>query len=173
MIDKYKIVFIHGDQFKEKGLEDGKIEFCGAYEEDNLHSFNLLTYAKEKFSEMPIFNQLNVRHQPEVIAYFLTKLGIMVFLNSTKYDEISLKKYGRSGIFLMPDSPTEKQQNTLLELTNTMSSFDTSINYNLLMEDGILNSKQISNINQEKPIDLANKYLKKINTKDENFNISK
>ena len=67
MIDKHKIIFIHGDKFTEKGLEDGKIEFCGSYEEDNLHSSNLLTYAKEKFPEIPIFDQLNVRHQPEVI----------------------------------------------------------------------------------------------------------
>lgn len=70
-----------------KDLIDGEIVNYGKYNVDSLHVQNLLDYANKNFKEYSIFQKLSIRHQPEVVSYFLTKLGIIVFLNMTKYDD--------------------------------------------------------------------------------------
>ena len=107
-MDNYKIAFINGNGVEDKGLMDGQIDYCGEISSDALHITNLLEYTKNHFSDIPVFNQLNIRHQPEVVAYFLTRLGIIVFFNMTRYDDIHLKKYGRNGTFMLPDELTDK-----------------------------------------------------------------
>lgn len=162
-MDDYKIAFIHGDNYIEKGLLDGQIEFCGKYDKDSLHVINLLDYAKEKFSEETIFEKLTSRHQPEVISYFLAKMGIIVFLNMTKYDEEHLRKYKKSGMFLMPDELTEKQKESLISFCSRISDFNIIINYDLTIDMGLLDSKTIMGFNHETPLELINTYFERIN----------
>lgn len=158
-MNHYKITFIHGNQFENKGLSDGLIENYGIYDEDSLHIVNLTEYANKRFPEYSIFKQLTVRHQPEVAAYFLTQLGIVVFLNMTKYDEKNLQAYGKMGTFLFPDELTEKQVESLKEFAKTISDYDVSINYDLFIDNGILDSKMIQSTNRESPLELVNIYL--------------
>lgn len=165
----YKISFIHGNNFLEKGLLDGSIEFCGETTIDSLHVVNLLNYANQKFPEVSIFNQLSIRHQPEVVSYFLTKLGIVVFLNMTKYDSEHLNKYGKMGMFLLPDELTDKQRESLISFAESISEFEVSINYDLSIEMGILDSKSIQGFNHETPKELFDIYFQRINKKDSNI----
>ena len=164
-MDNYKIAFIHGNNFEEKGLIDGEIVNYGKYNVDSLHVQNLLDYANKNFKEYSIFQKLSIRHQPEVVSYFLTKLGIIVFLNMTKYDDKHLKKYGKSGMFLLPDQLTEKQQTSLIEFAKNIENFDVMINYDISIDTGILDSKTIQGFNHETPLELINVYLKRINNK--------
>lgn len=165
-MDNYKIAFIHGDNFKDKGLIDGKFEVCGENSKDSLHVMNLLDYANLNFPEVSIFQKLSIRHQPEVISYFMTKLGIIVFLNMTKYDDEHLRKYGRSGMFMLPDELTDKQKESLIEFAKSIENFDIMINYDLSIDTGILDSKTIQGFNHETPQELIDIYLKRVNSKD-------
>lgn len=160
-MDKYKIALIYGNNFVEKGIEEGKIDYCGEMGSDSLHVVSLLNYAKEKFSEIPVFQQLSIRHQPEVIAYFLTRLGIIVFFNMTKYDENHIKKYGRNGMFMMPDELTPKQEESLKEFTKSINDFKCSINYDLTIDTGILDSKIIQSLNHETSNEIVDIYLER------------
>lgn len=52
-----------------------------------------------------------------MIAYFLVKMGHIVFFNTTKYDEDNLRKYDRTGFFMLPNHLTEKQKECLENVT--------------------------------------------------------
>ncbi len=164
-MDNYKITFIHGNQFENKHLLDGEIENCGICDEDSLHIVNLVNYAQKTFPEFSLFQKLTIRHQPEVISYFLTRLGIIVFLNMTRYDEKNLRTYGKMGTFLLPDELTEKQVESLKKFAESISDFDVSINYNLSIDSGILDSKMIQSHNHETPLELVEIYLNRTKTK--------
>ena len=165
-MDNYKIAFINGNNFEDRNLVDGQIDYFGEIGNDTLHIMNLLEYAKNNFSDIPVFNQLTIRHQPEVVAYFLTRIGIIVFFNMTRYDENHLKKYGRNGMFMLPDELTDKQIESLKEFTENISNFSISVNYDLNIDTGILDSKSIQGFNNETPKEIVNIYLerKKENT---------
>ena len=79
-LDDYRIVFIYGTDEIEKNIMNGKIEYYGESYKDYLHNRYLLDYVKEKYPEVPIFSQLTIRHQRELIAYFLVKMGTLSFL---------------------------------------------------------------------------------------------
>jgi len=163
-MDNYKIAFIHGENFENKGLSDGSIELYGDITKDSLHVAYLLDYAKKRFSDIPIFDRLTIRHQPEIVAYFLTKLGIIVFFNMTKYEENHIKRYGKNGMLMLPETLTEKQKEALKKLAADISDFNISINYDLTL-DGILDSKTIQGFNHETPSELIEIYLKRIEEK--------
>ena len=65
-MDKYKIALIYGDDFINKGKEDGEIDYCGEIDSDSLHVVRLLNYAKDiniivyssRFSIMDLFTIL-------------------------------------------------------------------------------------------------------------------
>lgn len=165
MIDSYKGALIHGAGHSERGINDGELETLGLLDgEDNFHSKVLLDYAKEKYPDVGIFNKLTIRHQPEVIAYFLTRLGDIVFLNITRYDEKSLSRYGRSGILLMCDNPTDKQKETLKEFSRSISNFNVEIGYDLSIDQGYLDSKCIQMLDNESPEELVNTYLNNVSS---------
>jgi len=79
-----------------------------------------------------------------------------------------MKKYGKFGMFLLPDKLTDNQKEALNDFCSSISNFDISINYDLSIDTGILDSKTIQGFNHEKPIDLLNVYLNRINTNDIN-----
>jgi len=168
-MNDYKIAFIHGDNFEEKGLMNGNIEFCGNNSKDSLHVASLLNYAKKNFPEISVFNQLSIKHQPEVVSYFLTRLGMVVFLNMTKYDSEHLRKYGKMGMFLLPDELTDGQKKALISFSESISDFEVFISYNLSIETGILDSKTIHGFNHETPNELLDIYFKRINKEDSNI----
>lgn len=59
-LDDYRIVFIYGTDEMEKNITNGKIEYYGESYKDYLHNRYLLDYVKEKYPEVPIFNQLTI-----------------------------------------------------------------------------------------------------------------
>ena len=88
---------------------NGNIDALGSDTEE-LHSICLLDYANKNYDNK-IFKQLNFRHRPEVISYFLVSLyNDIVFLNTTK----DVKKYGYMGILMLPDALNEASSSTTL-----------------------------------------------------------
>ena len=164
-MDNYKIAFIHSDKFEHKNLNDGQIVYHGKMIEDSFHVINLLEYARNNFSDVSVFNQLTIRHQPEIISYFLSKLGIIVFLNMTKYDDKNLKKYGRSGMFMMPDELTDKQVESLKQFAETIPNFSVFINYDFNLDTGLLDAKSLHGFDKETPRELIDIYLERYKNK--------
>ena len=158
-MDNYKIAFINGNNFEDRNIIDGKIDYYGEIDSDTLHVMSLLEYAKNNFSDIPVFNQLNIRHQPEVVAYFLTKIGVAVFFNMTRYDASHLKKYGKLGMLMLPDELTDKQKEALYQFAENISDFSISVHYDLNIDTGILSSKTIQGMNNETPKEIIDVYM--------------
>lgn len=168
-MNENKIALIYDHDDINKGFTDGQIEFYGNMEQDSLHIAYLLDYARSKFPEIPIFQQLTLRHQPEVAAYFLTRLGMIVFLNMTKYDPEHLKKYGKMGMLMLPDQMTPAQIESLKQFVADIQDFDISIHYNLSIDMGMLDAKTIIGLNHETPMELMNLYFERVSEKNRNI----
>lgn len=158
-MDDYKIAFIYGNDNMNESLKNGSIHYYGEVSKGKIHSMHLLDYTAEYYPEVSIFKQLNVRHQPEVIAYFLVRMGHIVFFNTTKYDEDNLRKYGRTGFFMLPDTLTEKQQEYIGLFAKQISDYNIFITYDIEMIDGILDSKTYNSVERVTPIELIKNYI--------------
>lgn len=106
-MENYKLAFIYGKDDENRNIKEGNIERLGdAHDEEQLHINCLLEYAKHRYSDIGIFKKLNSNHMPETAGYFFTLFGHIVFFNTTK----NVEKYGKSGIFLMPQELTDIQK---------------------------------------------------------------
>lgn len=152
-----KIVFICGEEKLDKGITDGKIIYVGDINDDYFHSTTLLNFAKENYPEVNAFTNLNRNHMPTTIAYFYTALfDHIVFLNisSTKDDKIQ-----RRGSFLIPNSITEKQKESLYLFLDEINDYEIGIHYNLELNDGMIDEASISSARNETPRELFDKFF--------------
>lgn len=155
-MDDYRIAFIYGVTDDECNIKDGELEFYGDANDSELsHSQCLKDHAEEHFPNVKVFNMLNFRHRPEVISYFYTVLGHIVFLNITK----NVKKYGKSGLFLLPNEITEKQRVTLKRFCENISDYSISIMSDLKIEDGILDGRELSSVEKQNPAAVFDLYF--------------
>lgn len=135
-MNEYKIAVIYGHDDPSKNMKVGEIERRGKMNDETLHVRCLLECAEEKYPEVPIFKRLNARFSPEIVAYFFTQLGDIVFLNVSRPNN-------KTGILLMPDAAhiEEKQKTALYQLANKDNDFSITILYDLALVDGILDGK--------------------------------
>ena len=157
-INDFKTVIIHGKDDEVHNIKDGQIEYIGS-DADDIHSNCLLEYASINYSDIEIFKRLNTRHRPEVIGFmFLHFLNDVIFFNTTK----DLKKYGRTGIFLLPNTLSPKQKEVLCEFANSIENYGVGITYSLRLEDGRVMGDEIYGFDKETPRELINQYLNAI-----------
>ena len=142
-MDDYRIAIIYSDNQLNKEKKNGEIELYGDTSLDYMHTRYLLDYVNENYPEVPIFKQLTIRHQRELIAYFLVKMGNIVFFNTTATTEKEFKKYGKTGQFMMPDTITEEQNEALNRFCKQIEDYDILINYDITLENGLLDSKTL------------------------------
>lgn len=155
-MENYKLVFIYGVNDPNKNIKNGEMEGIGDVQDETLLHINcLLDYAKTKYPNIPIFQQLNNRHRPETVAYFLTLLGHIVFFNTTK----NVKKHGKSGLFMFPKEITEEQKETLSKFCKTIEDFSITVTYDLQLVDGILDSKEFSMAEVNSPSHIINSFF--------------
>lgn len=133
-MNNFKIAVIPGE-----GIHDGEIITRGVMEEGTLHSKYLLDYAKEAYPDHSIFGRLTIAHQPEAISFFLEELGNIVFLHTTHND----KQSSCSGTLFLPKVVTEKQKDTLYTFIEGMHLKSLSIAYDLYLEDGMVEGKEM------------------------------
>lgn len=156
-MEKYKLAFIHGSADEKRRIQEGTIERVGdALDEDVYHSQCLLEYAKENYPDIEVFKRLNWRHKPETIGYFFTLFGNIVFLNTTK----NMHKYGKTGIFLFPSDITDKQKQSLEDFSKRIEDFSVSIFYDLHLQDGMLDGKELYAVENESPLKVLELYEK-------------
>ena len=139
---------------------DGEIRYYGDSKSDDYHVGCMLDAARELYPDNQVFKMLNERHLPTTIAYYLTEVGNIVFLNLTHYKREGLTKYGKSGMFMIPNEITQKQLEALKEFESEIKDFDVIIKTDLIIEDGFLESKTLSGMMgslDDKLIDLISK----------------
>lgn len=158
-MDDYKIAFIYGITDEQRKTEEGKLEFYGENIENSFHSAYLVEFIQEKYSDFKVFQNLNHRHQPEMIAYLLSRVcHHIVFLNTTK----DVEKYGKTGTFIMPEDNSDKQWETLFLFCDSIPDYRISINYDITLVDGLLDSKSLSSTENSTPRSLMESYFQKI-----------
>ena len=70
-------------------------------------------------------------------------MGNIVFFNTTATTEKEFKKYGKTGQFMMPDTITEEQNEALNRFCKQIEDYDILINYDITLENGLLDSKTL------------------------------
>ena len=138
-IDEYKMIIIPPEGVPN--LLDGEIFPYGKKIEYDKHVPCFIDFCKSYYANIPIFQKLTVRHTPEVFAYFLSDLGNIIFLNTTS--EVSLKKYGKTGIVFLPEAPSEKQRESLYVLAQEIDDYRISVLYNLSLIDGMVSGNEL------------------------------
>lgn len=168
-IDKYKISLIYGQDDVNHNMKDGKIDCFGNMKDmDEMHIINYIDVIKKHFSDVKLLGKITWHHSPEVPAFFFSKLfNICSFMNTTK----DIKRHGKTGVFVMPDELTERQIQSLLLLTKNIEDFKIQICYNLELNEGIIESKIISNngIDKKTPYELMSHYIENIHVKGKNL----
>lgn len=160
-MDDKKIAFIFGSDKEESGIYEGEIEEIGDIKDGYFHSTCLLEFAKEKYPEIGVFKRLTNKHNPEAISFFYAKLfNHIIFLNTTKYNEDgSIGKHGKTGLFLIPDTITEKQKEGLSVFLDKISEYKITIIYDISIENGLFDGKEVISISREEPKEVFNKFF--------------
>lgn len=155
-MEDYKLVIIHGKDSER----EGEIEYIGNDKEE-LHAKCLLDYAKQNYKDIEIFEHLNIRHRPEMIAFFFLHFcNDIVFLNITK----DVKTYGHMGFFMLPNDISDIQKDSLYKFSKDIENYKVTISHSLRLEDGILLGEEMSSFNNEDPYQLVDTYFEKIKT---------
>ena len=152
-IDEYKMIIIPPKGVSN--LQEGDIFPYGEKVEYDKHVPCFIDFCKTYYADIPIFQKLTVRHTPEVFAYFLQDLGNIIFLNTTS--EVSIKKYGKTGMIVLPEDPSEKQRESLYVLAKEIDDYHISIFYNLTLTDGMVSGCELHATSlEDKAIDMIN-----------------
>lgn len=157
-MENHKLAIIYGVADIAKNIGDGQIERLGDSKlEHEYHSANLLAEAKKRYPEASIFQKLTYRHRPEVISYFFTLFGHIVFLNTTKNEKI----YGKSGLFIMPKTVTDAQIASLDDFCAEIENFEVDILYDCEIIDGVLDGKEMLAIKKGNLRELFRRYFER------------
>lgn len=133
---------------------NGNIDALGSDIEE-LHSICLLDYANKNYDNK-IFKQLNFRHRPEVISYFLVSLyNNVVFLNTTK----DIKKYGYMGVLMLPEYMSDAQKDSLNRFLERIEKFNVCLVTNLYLDEVFLQANELYPISDETPRELVDRYF--------------
>lgn len=114
-----KIAIIHSNQL------DGKIDYITCnLETEKIHIAMMLDYLKTHYLEDEFLQNCNIYTSINSIALYLSRKGNIIFLNTTSYSKEMLKKHGRNGILIMPNSITENQKESIQELKEKLSKLN-------------------------------------------------
>lgn len=119
---------------EENGLTDGDINYIGEIDSYFDHSELLINYGVDAYGEKTIFDIMSTgNYLVEYPVYFLTEeYDNIVFLN------VSNSKTGKIGLLYLPSDISDKQRESLLSLSSVLKDFNIEVNYNLRLDDGIV-----------------------------------
>lgn len=159
-MENCKIAIIYGDMDEERNDKKGEVEKIGNINDSYYHIICLLNLAKDKFSDVKEFNMLNIHHTPEIASYFFTKLGHIIFLNTSN-------KKSKMGFLFLPNNISDVLKEALYNFVNEISDYQLYVFYNLEIIDGVLEGEQLqlSSVENVNAIDLLNLYFSKKNGK--------
>lgn len=119
-----KIAIIHGDNPVDGINKNGQIDYINCTLEDEyFHIVLMLKYLENNYKDNETLQNYDIYTSINKIAITLTKLGEIVFLNTTTYRKDMLEKHGRNGILIVPENITEEQKNSIFELKEKLLKF--------------------------------------------------
>ena len=121
---------------EENNLNDGQINYIGEVDSYFDHSNLLINYGVDVYGENTIFDIMSTgNYLVEYPVYFLTEgYENIVFLN------VSNSKAGKIGLLYLPNNISDKQKESLSMLSLVLKDFNVEVNYNMRMDDGIVDS---------------------------------
>ena len=144
-MDNYKLAFI--------SYEDGSIDKIGLDKDNNgIHINYLLEYINKKFPNIELFKKFNQRHDPGTVAFFIAKMGYIVFFNTTRNIDY------KHGTFIFPDKISEIQKKSLYQFIELINDYKISIEYDSELIDGVIESKIVES-NYNNPYESVEKYF--------------
>lgn len=141
---------------------DSVVERRGSIDNDDLHINCLLNYIKEKYSDNKLLNQLNGRHTPETVGYYLTLFDNNILFFNTTSDVL---KYGRTGFFMLPKEISNFQKEKLYEFASELTDYSVDIAYDFTVDDGFLNASELKSSDTGDVINLLDTYFEKKHNK--------
>ncbi len=163
-MDEYRLALICGNIEETDKLKDGMTIKLGKLGIEDLHGAILLDFAEQHYPNIPWLERYRNSYHAEVIAYFYTLMGYIVFFNTTKEN----KKYGNNGLFMMPRKITPKQEASLQKLASELNGYDVDLVYHLHVADGLVDGEVISKSkNLKTPSQLVSHYLSNFVQKEE------
>ena len=149
-----KIIIINPDD-ADNNMIVGKINYVGDLNSDEIHGDLLTSYGLRAYGEDSIFGILSMgNYLTDVPVYFLCEGNDnVVFLN------VSNSKIGKFGLLYLPQNISFKQKRAINSLN--FSGFEIEVNYNLRVDDGIVDSDR-KRMNGDKVFfDISSKTKKK------------
>ncbi len=148
-----KMIIVHGKNPMDKEDLEGKCTFLTTDEEEQ-HIVTLIGFLKDHYKDDPNLQQLKYTHPIQTAAYVFTRLGDIVFLDTSN----KIKR----GTFMMPEEMTSKQQEAFLGLKEVLKNYqDIRIDYDIVYDQGIFDSKTLRS-NLENVTSVIDRYIDKI-----------
>lgn len=157
-----KIAIIHGTNLMDGKDLEGKITYLTTDDKSENHIITLIDFLKTHYKDDPNLQQLTYLHPIQTASYVFTRLGDIMFIDTTGADP---KSHNGLGTFMMPDEITEKQKDGLLEFKNTIKHYtDVRVDYNIVYDCGILDSPTLRGTG-EHAVNVIDRYLEKLSNK--------
>ncbi len=138
MKNQNKMVLFYGMDPVDGQVKNGSYDRIGNIYEDDFHISCFQEFCKSHFLDIKAFQNLSYRSSIDIVSYFLSKvMGHVVFVNTTK----DIENYGYSGMVFMPSQLTEEQTTLLKSFVEELTSFQILINYDMELNDGIIETK--------------------------------
>lgn len=153
-MDDYKLAIIND--------KDNGIEKIGSRKNDDLHIICLLNYIKEKYRDNKLLNQLNERHTPDAVGYYLTLFDNNILFFNTTTD---VSKYGKTGFFMFPKEISDNQKIKLYEFADEINDYFIDIAYDFTVDDGFLNASELKSAGVGDISNLLDTYFEKKHNK--------
>jgi len=131
------------------------MERLGKWDCEDLHILCFADYCKTHFKDIPAFQNLSFRSDINIVIYYLTKLGIAVFVNTTR----DVETYGYTGFFSCPNFLTDEQIESIHSFLPELNGFKIKLNYDLSY-DGIVSGKTLDATDQVDTTEVFERYLK-------------
>lgn len=148
-MEEYMAMIINGDE-----ENDGQITYLGHNFNFNYHVECLIDYAKEKYSNILAFENIDYMEEPNLPIYYLTRLNNIIFANVSTDDE-------KLGMLYLPKVITDEQLKTLLKFLNSIYDFEIMIVYDMSLIEGMVLGKDFEVSENEDAKDQIKKFILK------------
>ena len=131
-----KIAIIHGDSLVDGINKNGQIDYINCtLDNEYFHIVLMLEYLENNYKDNEVLQEYDIYTSVNKIALTLSRMGEIVFLNTTSYRKDILEKHGRNGIVILPNNVTDEQRKSLEELKEKINKFkEIQIWYDITIE---------------------------------------
>ena len=158
-----KIAILHGENPMDGKNMDGQVTFLSTDDISEAHIVTLIYFLKTHYLDDTNLQKLNYFHPIQTASYVFTRLGDIIFLDTTGANP---RSNDGSGTFMMPDYITDAQKKSLYKFKNYIANYtDVRVDYQISYQDGIFDSLTLRG-HGENAANVIDNYLRKIDEKD-------